>query len=128
MVKITQLRSVLGKEVTRLQLIRTFIERRIQPFVASAHYMWDYTGRQNPTRFTFDELKEVEIDERVCAVTSLMKKIDVPKIFGMEAFSKSHPRTEVHALSFRLVFDQNFFSACLVFESEFINYSKKFLA
>jgi hypothetical protein len=57
--------------------------------------MWDYTGRRDPTRFSSDELKEAEIDDGVCAVTSLKKKLTVPKIFGMEAFSKSNPRTEV---------------------------------
>jgi hypothetical protein len=74
--------------------------------------MWDYTGCRDPTRFAFDELREAEINEGLHAVTSLMKKIDVTKIFGMEAFIKSHPRTKVHAFTYRLVFDQNFFSAC----------------
>jgi hypothetical protein len=64
--------------------------------------MWDYTGRRDSTRFTYDELKEAEIDDGVCAVTSLTKKIKVPKNFGTEAFSKSHPRTEV-CVSFYLI-------------------------
>jgi hypothetical protein len=42
-------------------------------------------------------LKEAEIDEGVRAVTSLTKKMTVPKNFETEAFSKSHPRTEVRA-------------------------------
>jgi hypothetical protein len=57
--------------------------------------MWDYVGRRDPTQFSSDELREVEIDDGVRAVTSLKKKSTVPKIFGTEAFSKSHPRTEV---------------------------------
>jgi hypothetical protein len=57
--------------------------------------MWDYTGRRDPTRLSSNELKEAEIDDGVCAVTSLKKKSIVPKIFGTEAFSKSNPRTEV---------------------------------
>jgi hypothetical protein len=73
--------------------------------------MWDYTGCRDPTRFTFDELRVAGIDKGLRAITSLMKKIDVPKIFGTEAFRKSHPCTEVHAFAYRLVFDQNFFSA-----------------
>jgi hypothetical protein len=62
--------------------------------------MWDYTDRQDPTWFSSDELKEVEIDDGVCAITSLNKKSFLPKIFGMKAFSKSHPRTEVRLLRF----------------------------
>jgi hypothetical protein len=60
--------------------------------------MWDYTDRPDPTRFSFDKLKEVEIDDGVCAVTNLKKKSTVPKIFGAVAFSKSHPQTEVRFL------------------------------
>jgi hypothetical protein len=57
--------------------------------------MWDYTGRQDPTRFSSDKLKEAEIADGVHTVTSLKKKLIVPKIFGTKAFSKSNPRTEV---------------------------------
>jgi hypothetical protein len=81
--------------VSGLQLIRTFIERRIQPLAAQAHCMWDYTDSQDSTRFTSDELKEAEINDGVRAVTSLTKKMAMLKSFGTEAFSKSHPRTEV---------------------------------
>jgi hypothetical protein len=64
--------------------------------------MWNYTGRRDSTQFTSDELNEAEIDDGVRAVTSLTKKIIVPKNFGTEAFSKSHPHTEVH-VSFYLI-------------------------
>jgi hypothetical protein len=57
--------------------------------------MWDYTDRWDSTRFTSNELKEAKIDDGVRAVTSLMKRMVVPKIFGTEAFSKCHPCTEV---------------------------------
>jgi hypothetical protein len=65
MEKIQQLRATPEKEVYGLQLIRTFIERRVQPLSALAHCMWDYTGRRDPTRFSPDELKEAEIDDGV---------------------------------------------------------------
>jgi hypothetical protein len=95
MEEIQQLRAMPEKELSGLQLICTFIEHRIQPLVARAHCMWDYTGRRDPTQFSSDELREAEIDDRVRAVTSLKKKSTVPKIFGTEVFSKSHPRTEL---------------------------------
>jgi hypothetical protein len=57
--------------------------------------MWDYTDRWDPTQYFSDEWKEAEIDDGVRAITSLTKKSPVPKVFGTEAFSKSHPRTEV---------------------------------
>jgi hypothetical protein len=57
--------------------------------------MWDYTDRRDPTKFSSDELKEAEINDGVRAITSLKKKSILPKIFGTEAFSKSHPCNEV---------------------------------
>jgi hypothetical protein len=49
MEKIQQLRAKPRKELSGLQLIRTFIERRIQPLAARAHCMWDYTDCRDPT-------------------------------------------------------------------------------
>jgi hypothetical protein len=95
MEKIQQLHAMPKKELSGLQLIRTFIKCQIQPLAARSHCMWDYTGHRDSTRYSSDELKEAEIDDSVRAVTSLTKKSPVPKIFSMEAFSKSHPRTEV---------------------------------
>jgi hypothetical protein len=57
--------------------------------------MWDYTDHQDPTRISSDELKEIDIDDGVRAVTKLKKKSAVPKVFGTAAFSKLNPRTEV---------------------------------
>jgi hypothetical protein len=61
--------------------------------------MWDYTDRQDPTQISSDELREAEIDDSVRTVTNIKKKAFVPKIFGVVAFSKTFPRTEVHSLS-----------------------------
>jgi hypothetical protein len=79
MEKIQQLRATPKKELLGIQLIRTFIERRIQPLAARAHCMWDYSDRWDSTRISQDELHEVEIDECVCAVTNIKKKSAVPK-------------------------------------------------
>jgi hypothetical protein len=98
MENIWQLRATPEKEVPGLQLICTFVERRIQPLAAQAHCMWDYTSRRDSTQFSSDELREAEIDDEVCAVTSLKKKSTMPKNFGTNAFSKSHPRTKVCSL------------------------------
>jgi hypothetical protein len=98
MKKIEQLRATPKKELSGLQLIRTFIERRIQPLAARAHCMWDYSDRRDSTQIFSDELREAEIDECVRAVTN-MKNSPVPKAFGAVAFSKAFPRTEVRLLS-----------------------------
>jgi hypothetical protein len=99
MKKIEQLRATPKKELSGLQLIRTFIERRIQPLAARTHCMWDYSDRRDSTRISSDELRKAEIDECVRAITNIKKKSPVPKFFGAVAFSKAFPRTKVCLLS-----------------------------
>jgi hypothetical protein len=99
MEKIQQLRAMPKKELSGIQLIRTFIERWVQPLAARAHCMWDYTDCRDPTQISSDELKEAEIDDSVHAITNIKKKAFVSKIFGVVAFSKTFPRTKVHSLS-----------------------------
>jgi hypothetical protein len=74
MEKIQQLRATPNKELLGIQLIRTFIERRIQPLAARAHGMWDYSDCRDSTQITFDELHEAEIDDCVRTVTNIKKK------------------------------------------------------
>jgi hypothetical protein len=98
MERIQKLRATPRKELLGVQLIRTFIERRIQPLAARAHCMWDYTDRRDSTRISPDGLHEAEIDDSVRAVTNIKKKDVMPKVFGAVAFSKAFPRTEVRSL------------------------------
>jgi hypothetical protein len=97
MEKIQQLRATLKKELSGIQLIRTFIERRIQPLAARAHCIWDYSDRRDSTRISQDELHEAEIDECIHTITNIKKKDPVLRIFGAVAFSKAFPRTEVRS-------------------------------
>jgi hypothetical protein len=61
--------------------------------------MWDYSDRWDSMRISPHELHEAEIDDSVRAVTNIKKKSIVPKVFGVVAFSKAFPRTEVRFLS-----------------------------
>jgi hypothetical protein len=61
--------------------------------------MWDYSDRRDLTQISSDELREAEIDECVRAVTNIKKKSPMPKVFGVVAFSKAFPCTEVCFLS-----------------------------
>jgi hypothetical protein len=60
--------------------------------------MWYYSDHRDSTRISQDELREAEIDECVRAITNIKKKAAVPKVFGVVAFSKAFPRTEVRSL------------------------------
>jgi hypothetical protein len=93
--KIQELCSTPGKELAVLQLIRFFIEHRVHPLSAHTHCMWDYSGRNNSTRVSNDELKAIEIDERIRLLTSLLQMDKVPKSFSVEPFSTICSRTAV---------------------------------
>jgi hypothetical protein len=99
MEKIQQLQATPKKELLGVQLIRTFIERRVQPLASRAHCMWDYSDHRDSTQISQDELHEAEINESVRAITNIKKKAFMPKIFGTVAFSKAFPCIEVRSLS-----------------------------
>ena len=105
MTKILELRSTAGMEVTGLQLIRVFLERRVQPLMACTRGMWEYSGRRDSTRISSDELKDEEVDNRVRQFTNLHRKDAVPKDFPKSPFDRDTARTEV-------IFD-SFSSSCL---------------
>jgi hypothetical protein len=98
MERIQKLQAMPKKELSGVQLIRMFIERRVQPLAAWAHCMWDYTNHRDWTRISPDELHEAEIDDSVRTVTNIKRRDVMPKVFGAVAFSKAFPRTEVRSL------------------------------
>jgi hypothetical protein len=100
MEEILTLRSTVKKEVTGLQLIRVFLERRVQPLMARSHRMWEYSGRKDSTRFTEDELKIDELDTKVRQFTKLHKKDELPRDFPTEPLEKNSKRTKVNLDSF----------------------------
>ena len=55
MSRIVELQETVGLEVSGLQIMATFIRRRIQPLQARAHPMWEYTGVEDPTRVSKKE-------------------------------------------------------------------------
>jgi hypothetical protein len=95
MTKIQELCLTPRKELTRPQLIWPFIKRRVQPLSARTHCMWDYSGRNDSTRVSDDELKAAEINERIRPVTSLLRKDEAPRHLSVEPFGKKCPSTTV---------------------------------
>jgi hypothetical protein len=59
-----------------------------------------------------NELKETKVDEKVHALTSLLKKHEVPKVFKTGPFSKARPHIAV--LSLPELFDLLYFGFYLV--------------
>ena len=71
--QVATLRSAPNRELTGIQLISTFLKRRIQPLQARAHAMWMYSGFQDPTRTSPEELSSDDLESRVRQVTNLKR-------------------------------------------------------
>ena len=67
--KVLKLQTNVGKEVTGIHLLATFIERRVQPLRARVHAMWAYTGVSDPTRSLAEELSASEVKKLVRTLT-----------------------------------------------------------
>ena len=48
MERVVALQNTAGKEVSGIQIISTFIRRRVQPLQARVHAMWQYKGADGP--------------------------------------------------------------------------------
>jgi hypothetical protein len=59
--RVRELQIIPGREVDGIDIIRTFLERRIQPLQARAHPMWIYTGQSDPTRSQEENLSSAEL-------------------------------------------------------------------
>ena len=63
--------KTVGKEVSGVHLIATFISRRVHPIQARAHSLFAYAGAADVTRTSAEELSSGEIEARVCSLTLL---------------------------------------------------------
>jgi hypothetical protein len=74
MARVLELQKTVGKEVAGVQIISTFIRRRVQPLQARAHAMWQYTGAADPTRVHKEKLSTNELETRIRSLTTLTAK------------------------------------------------------
>ena len=61
--RVEDLQLIPEKEVNCVDIIRTFLERRVQPLQARAHPMFLYSGRRDPTRVSSEKISEVDLDK-----------------------------------------------------------------
>ena len=78
MAQVLALQKTVGKEVSGIQIISTFIRHRVQPLQAMVHAMWQYTGAADPTRVHKEELSTNELETRVRSLTTLTAEDPFP--------------------------------------------------
>ena len=105
MKKIEKLMKTTCRVVSGLHLILTFIKRDVQPLRARVHPMWEFQGVQDPTRLTTDPLpRKKAVEDRVRAITKLMKNDPCPLDCPMDPYDSEHPLPEVCVLLCRTCF------------------------
>ena len=76
--RVEALQLVAGKEVNGVDIIRTFLTRRVQPLQARAHPMFLYAGRSDPTRVSPEELSSGDLDRALRPLLKFKADEDLP--------------------------------------------------
>ncbi|OEL35917.1 hypothetical protein BAE44_0003064, partial [Dichanthelium oligosanthes] len=86
--------------LTRVKVLWTFFERRVQPLKARAHPLYRYTGDDDPTRSSPEVLMPVEVRARVWAAIKRAKDVadDVAELDRDQAGLAPEPATRHEGL------------------------------
>ena len=76
--RLEALQLVSGKEVNRVDIIRTFLKRRVQPLQARVHSMFLYACPNDPTRVSSEELSSGDLDRVLCPLMKFKDGEDLP--------------------------------------------------
>ena len=85
----------IGKEIGGIELIRTWICRRIQLLQARVHPMFHWTGAGDVTRISAEGISSGEVDRSLRLVTKYTAKEDLSGDSVVPPFCASHPPPEV---------------------------------
>lgn len=89
-----------------MDLIATFVTRRVQPLQARARGMWTYTGLTDNTRYSNVEMLQEEFEQRMRVITSVTH---VVKMLGrVRPLDSEHPPALVSLLHFAFLLSRLF--------------------
>jgi hypothetical protein len=97
--RIQTLKSVTGGALSGTQLMAFFLQRRIQPLQHHVSKLWSYSGLDNPSRVSKDDIDKKDLDKGVRALTTLTKDNEIPTLTA-DFFDSTYPLPAVCALSF----------------------------
>jgi hypothetical protein len=120
--RIQTLKSSSGGALSGTQLIVFFLQRRIQPLQHLASKLWSYSGSEDSSRVSEEDIDKKDLDKRVRALTTLTKDDEIPAL-TVDFYDSEHPLPAVFTLSFT-----NFSFICLLvlcrcFPNSFVTYS-----
>jgi hypothetical protein len=97
--RIQILKSVTRGALLGMQLMVFFLQRCIQPLQHRVSKLWSYSGLENPSRVSKEDIDKKDLDKRVRALTTLTKYDEIPTLTA-DFFDFAHPLPAVCALSF----------------------------
>src|SRR5215216_7937242 len=77
--RVEDLQLIPEKEVNGVDIIRTFLERRVQPLQARAHPMFLYSGRHDPTRVSSEKISEGNLDKDLRVLLKFKADEELPE-------------------------------------------------
>jgi hypothetical protein len=84
-----------------MQLMAFFLQRRIQPLQHRVSKLWSYSGLEDSSRVSEEDIDKKNLDKRVRALTTLTKDDEIPAL-AADFFDSEHPLPAVRALSSHL--------------------------
>jgi hypothetical protein len=99
--RIQALKSASGGGLSGTQLMACFLQRRIQPLQHRVSKLWSYSGSEDSSRVSKEDIDKKYLDKRVRALTTLTKDDEIPAL-AADFFDSKHPLPAVCALSYHL--------------------------
>jgi hypothetical protein len=120
--RIQTLKSASGGAMSGMQLMVFFLQRRIHPLQHRVSKLWSYSGSEDSSRVSEEDIDKKDLDKRVRALTSLTKDDEIP-VLTADFFDSEHPLPAVCALSFTNFSFIILLICCCCFPDSFATYS-----
>jgi hypothetical protein len=111
--RIQALKSASGGALLGTQLMSFFLQRRIQPLQHRVSKLWSYSGLEDSSRVSKEELDKNDLDKRVRALTTLTKDDEILEL-TTDFFDSEHLLPSVCAFSFTDFIRLLFHCCCLL--------------
>jgi hypothetical protein len=95
--RIQSLKSATGGALSGMQLMALLMQRRIQPLQHRISKLWSYSGSENPSRVSKEDIDKKDLDKQVRALTTLTKDDKIPALTA-DFFDSTHSLPTVCAL------------------------------
>jgi hypothetical protein len=96
--RIQALKSGSGGALSGTQLMSFFLQRRVQPLQHRISKLWSYSGLEDSSRVSEDDMDKKDLDKRVRALTTLTKDHEIPAL-AADFFDFERPLPVVYAFS-----------------------------